>query len=80
MDISVLAGILGTEVEIEEPAPVAEEPILLDDGTVAPATAPVGIKPPKWWKGNQAAFDSSVTAMGQVANMPGSFGDGGGGP
>lgn len=84
MDISVLAVVLGlatgevTPAEVE--AGVVEDPILLDDGSVAPATAPIGIKPPKWWKGNQAAFDSTVIAQQQMGGAIGSFSEGGGGP
>jgi hypothetical protein len=78
MDISVVADFLGVHPAATE-AELAPAP-LLDDGTVPAATAPRGIRPPKWWRGDAAAFRSSVAAQREQAETPGSMEGGGGGP
>jgi hypothetical protein len=46
-------------------------PVLGPDGQPVAGTAPVGIKPPAWWRGNRAAYRSSTRAMGQLRSVGG---------
>lgn len=58
MDISLVGAVLGVAATESVPEDEAEAPLLAADGSPAPATAPAGMKPPSWWKGNAAAFQS----------------------
>lgn len=81
MDITNVALTIGvpargpdTEVADVE-TPVADEgPILGPDGLPVPGTAPVGIKPPSWWRGDREAFRTSTRAADQLAGHQGGMG------
>jgi hypothetical protein len=75
MDITNVALELG----ITAPGPAGQSddmgPILGPDGLPVAGTAPVGIKPPSWWRGNRAAYQSSRRAMGQLRAIDGGMSD-----
>lgn len=71
MDITLVALTLGIPADASQ---VIDVPILGPDGERVPATAPPGIKRPKWWRGDKAAFTSSQQAGGQLRVVGGGMG------
>jgi hypothetical protein len=72
MDITNVALELG----LTAPGPAGQTsddmgPILGPDGLPVAGTAPVGMRPPRWWRGNRAAYQSSRRAMGQLRAIDG---------
>jgi hypothetical protein len=71
MDISVIAGVLGVQPEVaREPEPDASEGELAEVRALGRGLGKSGFVP-KFWRGNQAAFDSSVEAQKQAGEHPG---------
>lgn len=81
MDISVAATYLGmsssrSESPVAAPAPPPpvefseeETPNWVDEeGNPAPASSAHGIRPPKFWRGDNAAFQSMTAAEVEMAN------------
>jgi hypothetical protein len=69
MDISVIAAVLGVRPEdVKEPEP--ERPELAEVRGLGHGLGKHGFVP-KFWKGDKAAFDSSVRAQEQANELPG---------
>ena len=81
----MLGAVASSDAATDPAAPdvqsVIDEPPVLEDGSHAPGTTPEWAKKfrPPWWRGDKAAFESSVAAQRQASETPGSM-DGGGGP
>lgn len=79
MDITNVALELGVSAHGPDGRAVDDlGPIVGPDGEPVPGTAPVGIKPPSWWRGNRAAFRSSTQAGTQLAGEQGGMNGGSG--
>lgn len=68
MDISMVAVMLG--VEPTRAAPADDAPVVDRDGKRVAATAPEGIRPPSFWRGNRAAFRSMVAGARELGELP----------
>ena len=67
MDISTVVAVL--DIPDGAAAPAEDQQVLDADGNPAPGTAPLHlIRPPKWWRGDRAAYASSRQAMRDYAS------------